>query len=161
MRIGMKLAMVAGVLLCVGAHAAEEDEFFNSDTTIGGYGELHYNMVDPESGDSDETLDFHRFVLFLSHGFTESWSFQAELELEHNLVESGDAVTDEDGAVTDVDGKGELELEQAYLDYHASSELGFQVGVAYEQVFVIAVAFGECWRLGTRTERSTKTQGRG
>ncbi len=134
MKIKMMLAVVSGAMLCMGANAAEEDEFFNSDTTIGGYGELHYNMVDPESGDSDETLDFHRFVLFLSHGFTESWSFQAELELEHNLVESGDAVTDEDGTVTDVDGKGELELEQAYLDYHASSELGFQVGVILPSV---------------------------
>ena len=67
-------------------------------TTIGGYGELHYNNLD-----SKKELDFHRFVLFFGHQFSDTIRFHSELELEHSLV--------------DEDEKGELELEQAYIDF--------------------------------------------
>ena len=73
-------------------------------TSLGGYGEMHYNNLEDQNGDGDKTeLDFHRFVLFLGHEFNESTRFFSELELEHSL--SGD-------------GKpGEVELEQAYIEH--------------------------------------------
>lgn len=70
--------------------------------TVGGYGELHYNNLDTPSGDKKE-IDFHRFILFVGYDFSDNIRFWSELELEHSL--SGD-------------GKpGEIELEQAYLEF--------------------------------------------
>jgi outer membrane murein-binding lipoprotein Lpp len=73
-----------------------------SDTSIGGYGELHYNRVRADAGDSDE-IDFHRFVLFFGHEFTDRVRFFSEFELEHSLAGDG--------------APGEVELEQAYAEY--------------------------------------------
>ena len=36
-------------------------------TTVGGYGELHYNSLD-----SGSEVDFHRFVLFVNHQFNDN-----------------------------------------------------------------------------------------
>ena len=97
-------------------------DVFTPKSSLGGYGELHYNYVKTEDGDGTKTLDFHRFVLFYSHAWTEKWSFKAEVELEHNFVK---------------DGHGELELEQAYIDYHYAKEFGFQAGVILPSVGLI------------------------
>lgn len=79
-------------------------------TTIGGYGELHYNNLD--SGDS---IDFHRFVLYFGHEFSDNLRFFSELELEHAF--SGD-------------GKpGEVELEQAYFEYDFNEYSTARAGV--------------------------------
>ena len=64
--------------------------------SIGGYGELHY-----EGGPKDE-IDFHRFVLFVGHEFTDSIRFFSELEIEHALAGDGQP--------------GEVELEQAFIE---------------------------------------------
>ena len=74
-------------------------------TTIGGYGELHYNAHrdDDNSDNHKSQIDFHRFVLFINHEFNDKMRFVSELELEHSL--SGD------------DKPGEVELEQAYVEY--------------------------------------------
>lgn len=93
---------------------SQDIDFFTPETRIGGYGELHYNYEKPEEGESTEILDFHRFVLFFSHSFTEKWSFKSEVEIEHNYVN---------------EGQGEVSLEQAYIDYHYADELGLQAGV--------------------------------
>ena len=85
-------------------------------SVIGGYGELHYNH---DLTSKLKMLDFHRFVLFFYHTFNRHWSFVSEVELEHNFVK---------------DGHGELELEQAYIDYHPASWLGFRVGVILPSV---------------------------
>lgn len=69
-----------------------------SDTSIGGYGELHFNSFE----DKDNKIDFHRFVLFFGHEFTDDIRFFSELELEHAIA--GDGKT------------GEIELEQAYVE---------------------------------------------
>ena len=50
-------------------------------TTIGGYGELHYNNFEGE----DNELDLHRFVLFFGHEFTDSIRFFSEFELNTEL----------------------------------------------------------------------------
>lgn len=68
-------------------------------TSIGGYGELHYNNYD----DQTDMIDFHRFVLFFGHEFSDDIRFFSELELEHSLA--GD------------DKPGEVELEQAYIEF--------------------------------------------
>lgn len=82
--------------------------------SIGGYGELHYNQVDSDSGDSDE-IDFHRFVLFFGHEFNDRIRFFSELELEHSL--SGDGAP------------GEVELEQAYVDFALTDKLTARTGL--------------------------------
>jgi hypothetical protein len=69
-------------------------------TQIGGYGELHYNNLDTDDGRKKE-IDFHRFVLFFGHQFTDRLRFWSELELEH--------------AISSSDDNGEIELEQAYI----------------------------------------------
>lgn len=74
-------------------------------TTLGGYGELHYNNLDNDiAGGSDkEEVDFHRFVLYFGHEFTDRLRFFSEVELEHALVEGGEE-------------SGEVELEQAWIE---------------------------------------------
>lgn len=73
-------------------------------TTIGGYGELHYNNLDVDDGSGDiDAIDYHRFVLFFGHRFNERVRFFSELELEHSLAGEGQP--------------GEVELEQAYVDF--------------------------------------------
>lgn len=86
------------------ADVVEEVAESKSATTIGGYGELHYNNItDNKSGSDKKAIDFHRFVLFFGHEFTENTRFFSELEVEHAL--SGD------------DKPGEVELEQAYIEH--------------------------------------------
>jgi len=76
----------------------------SSDTTIGGYGELHYTQLDAEDPARDlDQIDFHRFVLLFGHEFNERVRFFSELELEHSLAGDGQP--------------GEIELEQAYVEF--------------------------------------------
>jgi len=100
------------VLLAVFSVNAQ-DEFFQPTKSIGGYGELHYNSSKQGDVDGTKTLDFHRFIIYYSASFTEAWSFFSEVELEHNFVN---------------DGEGELELEQAFVEYR-SDKGGFKAGV--------------------------------
>jgi phosphate-selective porin len=96
--------------------AASSPLFSGNRTSIGGYGELHFNNLEDTNGDSDkDQIDFHRFVLFFGHEFTDDLRFFSELELEHSL--SGD-------------GKpGEVELEQAYIEYDISDQTRVKGGV--------------------------------
>ena len=84
-------------------------------TTIGGYGELHYNNINNDGIDDKNEIDFHRFVLFFGHEFTDKLRFFSELELEHAL--SGDGKN------------GEVELEQAYIEYDIRDNLQTKGGV--------------------------------
>lgn len=77
-----------------------------SRTTFGGYGEFTYNNLDVKDSDNVQEADFHRFVGYIGHEFTDNIRFYSELELEHALVEDSD-----DGS-----GDGEFELEQAYIE---------------------------------------------
>ena len=88
-------------------------------TTIGGYGELHYNNLsgrDPEY-DLDE-IDLHRFVLFFGHEFNEKSRFYSEFEVEHALV------ADSGG-----DTPGEVEIEQAFIEFDLRQNLYAKAGV--------------------------------
>jgi hypothetical protein len=77
---------------------------FADKTTIGGYGEVHYNNLSGKGAASDkDEIDFHRFVLFFGHEFTDDIRFFSELELEYNLSGNGK--------------DGQVQLEQAYIDF--------------------------------------------
>ncbi len=86
-------------------------------TTIGGYGELHYNnhLTESDPRQRKNEIDFHRFVLFFGHQFTDKLRFFSELEVEHAVV-AGD---------TD----GEVELEQAYLEYDFADWVSTKAGL--------------------------------
>lgn len=80
-------------------------------TSIGGYGELHYNNFD----NSDGKIDFHRFVLFFNHAFSETVRFYSEVELEHSLAGEGKP--------------GEVELEQAYVEFDLNDNMRLKGGL--------------------------------
>lgn len=85
-------------------------------THIGGYGELHYNNLNADDPASDlEQIDAHRFVLFFGHDFSDRVRFFSELELEHSLAGDG--------------APGEVELEQAYLDFSLNDSLSAKAGL--------------------------------
>jgi hypothetical protein len=71
---------------------------------------MHYNNTD-----SKEEIDFHRFVLFFGHEFSDSIRMFAELELEHAYSSS-----DSDGAV---------ELEQAYVEFDLADQHSAKAGM--------------------------------
>jgi hypothetical protein len=88
-------------------------------TQIGSYGEMHYNNLDNQNGDGGDgdkdEIDFHRFVFFLGHQFSDTTRMFSEVELEHSL--SGD-------------GKpGEVELEQAYIEHDLNSTMRMRAGL--------------------------------
>lgn len=84
------------------ADYVESQSVAPSSTTLGGYGEMHYNNRSNGSND----LDFHRFILFVNHEFSDKIRFFSELELEH--------------AIAGVGQVGAIELEQAYLELEQS-----------------------------------------
>jgi hypothetical protein len=90
-------------------------------TTIGGYGELHYNNLEGEGGASNlEELDFHRFVLFFGHRFSDAIRFYSELEVEHAFLKDNASGTA---------SPGEVELEQAYIEFAVTDELAAKGGI--------------------------------
>ncbi len=91
-----------------------QDEAINFETSVHGYGELHYNYEKVDKKPLKSVLDFHRFVTFIGFTWNDRWSFHSEIELEHNYVKNN---------------VGELELEQAYVNFHFKDWLGFQAGV--------------------------------
>jgi outer membrane murein-binding lipoprotein Lpp len=93
-------------------------------TTIGGYGELHHNRLEGHGGASDvDKMDFHRFVLFFNHQFSDRLRLVSELELEHALVKDiGDASHEDNGP-------GEIELEQAYIEYDINDKVSASAGL--------------------------------
>jgi hypothetical protein len=106
--------------------AAEENAplFSAKNTTIGGYGELHYNNLDDNNGDADkDEIDFHRFVLYFGHEFTDDLRFFSELELEHSISGEGK--------------DGEIELEQAYIEYDINDRNRVKGGVFLLPVGII------------------------
>lgn len=94
----------------VEGYATTTGGYGGSDTAIGGYGELHYN-----NQDGDDEIDFHRFVLFFGHEFTDRIRFFSELELEHALAGEGK--------------DGEVELEQAYIEMDINDRHRLRTGV--------------------------------
>lgn len=79
-------------------------------TQVGGYGELHYNNLD-----SKEEVDFTRFVLYFNHQFSDKIRLYSELELEHSIAGDGQ--------------NGEIELEQAYIEFDLTDTQHAQAGL--------------------------------
>jgi hypothetical protein len=93
-----------------------------SRTSVGGYGELHYNNLDDDEEDigDDDSLsraDFHRFIIYVAHQFSDRLRFFSELEVEHALV-AGDGSSG-----------GEVELEQAWLEMDLSQNHHARAGL--------------------------------
>lgn len=93
---------------------------------FGAYGELHYNNFqgsDSHTGQGanstgGDMLELHRFVLLGEAEIADAWRFVTEIEIEHGFVQGN----------TSSNGQGELEIEQAYLDWRYSGDHGVRVG---------------------------------
>jgi hypothetical protein len=83
------------------------------DTTLFGYGEFNYNRYDDPERTS--RADLRRFVIGLAHSLNERLSFMSELELEH--------------AVVSQDDQGEIEVEQAYVNYQKREAVNVKGGL--------------------------------
>ena len=77
----MRKLLVIALTFCF----VSADEFFEPTTSLGGYGELHYDM---EGNGGDGKLDFHRYIFYIKHQFSPEWSMMSEVEVEHNMVYS-------------------------------------------------------------------------
>ncbi|HUQ76085.1 MAG TPA: porin [Burkholderiales bacterium] len=84
-----------------------------SATSLFGYGEFNYNRF----RDSERTskADLRRFVIGFGHRFNDRLTFNSELELEH--------------AIASAEDHGEIEMEQAYLNYQFSDALNVKGGL--------------------------------
>ena len=102
-----------------------------SSTTVGGYGELHYNnLSNSDNSKEKRELDLHRFVIFVNHEFNENIRFFSEFEIEHGLLKDTD--TDTNGAPGNVDideSNGEVEVEQAYVQFDVTDNTRINAGV--------------------------------
>ena len=91
----------------------------SSSTTVGGYGELHYNNTsNGESGAARKEkreLDLHRFVLFVNHEFNDDIRLFSEFEIEHAIAGDGKV--------------GEVEVEQAYVQFDFNNDTQINAGV--------------------------------
>jgi hypothetical protein len=90
-----------------------------SKTTIGGYGELHYNNLNANDPAKDvDQIDLHRFVLFFGHQFNDRTRFYSEVEVEHAFVADSGGNT-----------PGEVEIEQAFIEFDLRQDLYARAGV--------------------------------
>jgi hypothetical protein len=87
---------------------------------VAGYMDFHFNKNRAEPGQ----LDFHRFVLLFGHSFSDRIKFWSELEVEHALVEGREE-------------KGEVELEQAYLDFLIQPYFNLRAGMLLAPVGIL------------------------
>lgn len=81
-------------------------------TVISGYGEINYNR--PKDG-SQAQADIRRFVIGLQHRFDERSKLVSELEVEHAIASSSD--------------KGEVEVEQLYIEHRLNDTYGLRAGL--------------------------------
>jgi hypothetical protein len=98
--------------------AAQDEE----QTTIGGYGEVHYS--NPTGPEAHGEVNVKRFVVFLSHSFNERIALRSELELEDTKLEGGES-------------GGEIALEQVYLDYRLSAAATVRAGLVLPPIGII------------------------
>jgi hypothetical protein len=89
-------------------------------TTLGGYGELHYNNLD-----SGKEIDLHRFVLFIGHRFTDRVRMHSELEFEHGVTSNS------------ASDPGEVEVEQAYVEMDVADRHAIRAGVFLMPIGII------------------------
>jgi hypothetical protein len=88
-------------------------------TSVGGYGELHYE------GGSRDQIDLHRFVLFFGHEFTDAIRFYSEVEIEH--------------AYAAPNRPGEVEMEQAFVQLDLSAQHRVNAGLVLMPVGILNI----------------------
>src|SRR5258705_3903753 len=111
-QVARVVLLILAVATTARAQQADPEAGFPSTGPISGYMEFHVNKADGEAA----VVDFHRFVLLVSHSFTSKIRFVGELEVEHALVEG-------------LEQSGELELEQAYVDFLLSRRFNIRAGM--------------------------------
>src|ERR1043165_3763178 len=84
-----------------------------SATTLSGYGEFNYNNY--KSDERPTQADLRRFVFGLHHRFDDRLTFHSEVEFEH--------------AVVSKDDEGEVEIEQAWVNYKFSDAVNVKGGL--------------------------------
>jgi hypothetical protein len=108
-RLGALEARVDGLSLGSGGGGLESAQ-------IHGYGEMHYNHLSGKGGASDkDEIDLHRLVLFVGYDFTPRIRLRTEVEVEHS--------------VTGGDEPGEVEVEQAFLDFDVNDRHTARAGL--------------------------------
>ncbi|HEY8259016.1 MAG TPA: hypothetical protein VIG08_15275 [Gemmatimonadales bacterium] len=122
MRPAVPLALLLALALAVPLAAQQSDEPDEERTTIGGYGEVHFQNA--SGPDTPGVVNVARFVVFLSHQFNERLAFRSELEVEDTKVEGGSP-------------GGEVALEQIYLDYMLSPAFTLRAGLVLPPVGIL------------------------
>ncbi len=107
-------------MLPASAQAQTADSPPSTSTGLSGYMDFHYTKAEFQDGQ----LDFHRFVLLITHQFSDRIRFVSELELEHAFVEG-------------LEPSGEIELEQAYVDFLLSRAFNVRAGMLLMPVGII------------------------
>jgi len=85
--------------------------------SIGGYGEGNYSAKVGDKGDSKDTADMERIVLYAGYKFTDRILFNSELEFEHATTGEGD------------ESKGEVSVEFASLDFFIDQRANARAGL--------------------------------
>lgn len=93
-----------------------------SNTTIGGYGELHYNNLNSSKNPNEKTIDLHRFVLTVNHEFNDRIRLFTEVEIEHAFISDHNDGSGESS-------NGEVEVEQAYIQFDLNDNTKGDLGV--------------------------------
>ncbi len=96
--------LVAGLALTTSSFAQTADNPMpqESRVSLGGYGEMLY-----DSDRTGDTLDLYRVILYVGYQFDQEWSFNSELEIEH---------------------QNEIAMEQAFLQYESAGNWGARFG---------------------------------
>jgi hypothetical protein len=111
---GFQLWLCVAAVLGQGSPASGQpaEAPYTPATALSGYMELHLNKPEFQDG----SLDLHRFVLLVTHEFSPRIRFVSEIEIEHGFVEG-------------LEEGGELEIEQAYLDFLLTRGFNVRAGM--------------------------------
>jgi hypothetical protein len=104
--------LAAAIVLGGADRAAPQGLSGAGSTGLSGYMDFHFTKTEHQ----DAELDFHRFVLLITHQFSDRLRFVSEIELEHAFVEG-------------LEEAGELELEQAYVDFLLTRGFNLRAGM--------------------------------
>lgn len=97
-----------------------------SKTQVGSYFQFDYNLLEGKGGAPDNKIvDLHRFVINLSHQFSSRMRMYSEVEIEHVVTSS------------DPGDVGEVEVEQAFLEYDVNNQLTLRGGVVLVPVGIL------------------------
>ena len=83
-------------------------------TSVGGYGELHSEILTADCYNDINRNDIHRFILFVGHEFSDTIRLATELEIEHSFIGDGNP--------------GDVVLELMWLEMDINSNHHFRAG---------------------------------